>query len=102
MLLLRSRTHRDSRCSAALTIGTGLVFSAFIGLVAVRTPWAGTWLYGLPIGGAAIAIALGTSDLSLSPTADRVISVVEYAAGAAVIPLACATAGFFTVIRSLV
>ena len=102
MLLLRSRTHRDSRCSAALTIGAGLVFSAFIGLVAVRTPWAGTWLYGLPIGGAAIAIALGTSDLSLSPTADRVISVVEYAAGAAVIPLACATAGFFTVIRSLV
>ena len=83
-------------------IGAGIAASAVIGLVAVRAPWASTWLCGLAIAGAAVAIALGRADLSLSPTADRVMSVVEYAAGAAVIPLACATAGFFTAVRSLV
>jgi type VII secretion integral membrane protein EccD len=102
MLLLRSRTHPDHGRAAALMIGAGIAASAMIGLVAVRAPWAGTWLFGLPIAGAAVAIALGTADLSLSATAERVMSVVEYAAGVAVIPLACATAGFFTAIRSMV
>lgn len=101
MLLLRSWTHRDTGRAAALMIGAGIAATAAIGLVAVRAPWAGTWLFGLPIAGAALAIALGTADLRFSPTADRVTSVVEYAAGAAVIPLACATAGFFTALRSL-
>ena len=101
ILLLRSRTHPDPCRAAALVIGAGIAASGFIGLVAVRAPWAGTWLCGLPIAGAAIAIALGTADLGLSPTAERVMSMVEFAAGAAVIPLACATAGLFTAIRSL-
>jgi type VII secretion integral membrane protein EccD len=102
ILLLRSRTHPDPRRGAALVIGAGIAASAFIGSVAVHAPWASTWLCGVPIAGAAVAIALGRSDLSLSPAADRVTSVVEYAASAAVIPLACATAGFFTAVRSLV
>ena len=102
ILLLRSRTHPDPCRGAALVIGAGIAASAVIGLVAVRAPWASTWLCGLAIAGAAVAIALGRADLSLSPTADRVMSVVEYAAGAAVTPLACATAGFFTAVRSLV
>ena len=102
LLLLRSRTHPDPGRAAALVIGAGIAASAVIGLVAVRAPSATTWLCGLPIAGAAVATTLGTADLSLSPTADRVMSVLEYAAGAAVIPLACATAGFFTAVRSLV
>ena len=101
LLLLRSRTHPDPGRAAALVIGAGIAASAVIGLVAVRAPSATTWLCGLPIAGAAVATTLGTADLSLSPTADRVMSVLEYAAGAAVIPLACATAGFFAAVRSL-
>ena len=84
ILLSRSRTHVDRGRVAALVIGAGIAASAFIGLVAVRAPWTNPWLCGLPIAGAAIVIALGTADLSLSPTADRVMSVVEYAVGAAV------------------
>jgi len=98
---LRSRTHPDPGRAAALVIGAGIAASAVIGLVAVRAPSATTWLCGLPIAGAAVATTLGTADLSLSPTADRVMSVLEYAAGAAVIPLACATAGLFAAVRSL-
>ncbi len=101
LLLSRSRTHVDPRRVAALVTGAGIAASAFIGLVAVRAPWTNPWLCGLPIAGAAIVIAVDTADLSLSPIADRVMSAVEYAAGAAVIPLACATAGFFTAIRGL-
>ena len=101
LLLLRSRTHPDPGRAAALVIGAGIAASAVIGLVAVRAPSATTWLCGLPIAGAAVATTLGTADLSLSPTADRVMSVLEYAAGAAVIPLACATAGLFAAVRSL-
>ena len=102
ILLLRCRIHPDPQRFAALAIGAGFAVSAAIGLLAVRAPWATTWLCGLLIACAASAIALGTADLSLSPTADRVMSALEYAAGAAVIPLACAAAGFFTAIRSLV
>lgn len=102
ILLLRSRTHADPRRAAALMIGAGTAASVFLGLSAVRAPWATTWLCGLPIAGAAIAIVTGIADRSPSPTADRVMSVVEWATGAAVVPLACAAAGFFTAIRSLV
>ena len=100
MLLLRIRFHPDR--AVVLAIGSGVAICAVIGLVAVRSPWAGPWLCGLPIAGAVITTALGTADLSPSPTADRVMSVAEYAAGAAVVPLACATAGLFTAIRSFV
>lgn len=102
ILLLRCRIHPDPQRVAALAISAGLVVMVVIGLLAVHAPWATTWLCGLLIAGAATAIALDKADLSLSPTADRVISALEYTVGAAVIPLGCVAAGFFTAIRSLV
>jgi len=102
MLLLRSRTHCDPGRAAALAISAAFAVSVLVGLLAVRMPWATAWLCGLPIAAVAAAMALGRADLNHSPTADRVISAVEFAVGAALIPLACATAGFFTAVRSLV
>jgi hypothetical protein len=102
ILWLRSRTHPDPCRAAALLISAGVAVSVFIGLVAVNAPWTTTWLCGLLIAGAAIVMVLGATDLSVPPAAERVMAAVEWAAGAAVVPLACAAAGFFAAIRSLV
>ena len=102
ILLLRSRTHPDHCRAAALVIGArdrgGCLHR----------------IGGIPrAGGRHLAVRTADrgrgdrdrnryDEVSRSPTADRVMSVVEYAGGAAVIPLACATAGFFAAVRSLV
>jgi type VII secretion integral membrane protein EccD len=101
ILLLRSRTHADPCRAAALLISAGVAVSVFVGLVAVSAPWTTTWLCGLLIAGAVIVMVLGSTDLSVSPAAEQMMAAVEWAAGAAIVPLACATAGFFTAIRSL-
>jgi ESX secretion system protein EccD len=101
MLLMRSRTHTEPRLVVALVIAAGIAASVFIGLVAVSAPWTTTWLCGPLLAGAAIAMVFGSTDLSLSPAADRVMAAVEFSTGAAVVPLACTAAGFFVAIRSL-
>jgi len=101
MLLLRSRTHAEPRLVSTLLISAGIAVSAVSGLVAISAPWTTTWLCGLLIAGAAIAMVLGSTDLTSSPAADRVMAAVEFATGAAVVPLACAAAGVFVAIRSL-
>ncbi|MFN8032245.1 MAG: type VII secretion integral membrane protein EccD [Mycobacterium sp.] len=98
-LLLRSRTHPEH--AAALMISAGAAASTAVGLAAVTAPRAATSLCGTLIVGAAVTVALGVARPRPSPAASRVLTAVEFAAGAAVIPLACAAAGLFSTIRSV-
>ncbi|KLI09611.1 hypothetical protein ACT17_16780 [Mycolicibacterium conceptionense] len=97
-LLLRSRTYASGHCRA-VTISCGVLsLTAAFALVVVGTPAHGSWI-GIAAVGAGVA-ALWPVTVQ-SPVASRIADVIEYAALAAVVPLACWLAGVFDVLREL-
>ncbi|MCI4676945.1 type VII secretion integral membrane protein EccD [Candidatus Mycolicibacterium alkanivorans] len=100
-LLLRARTYTDRYPAAALLLSSAVAVSALLATVVRAAPWTTPWLCGPLMAAAAAAILLGSTDLGTSPAADRVVAAVEFASGAAVVPLGCAAAGLFSTIRAL-
>jgi len=102
VLLLHRRAHSDSWCIAALLIAGGIAVTALVGLLVIEhLRWA-PWI----IGGFAIVTSTPlwlTAKTPLGPTSVRrnVAEIVEFAAAATVVPLACWAAGWFSAVRGL-
>lgn len=98
VLTLRARTHPDPVRRCALLWSGSLVFAASFAVTVIAVPHAAHWLSILAVTAAAGALAplLG---LGVGPTAERTADIVEYAALAAVIPLACWVGGIYRLVR---
>ncbi|MFV8053651.1 type VII secretion integral membrane protein EccD [Mycobacterium sp. 48b] len=97
-LLLRSRTYASGHCRTVTAICGFLSLTAAFSLAVAWAPAHGSWT-GI------LAVAAGVAALwpvtVQSPAAARLADAVEYAALAAVVPLACWLAGAFDLVRDL-
>ncbi|WP_319445753.1 MULTISPECIES: type VII secretion integral membrane protein EccD [unclassified Mycobacterium] len=95
--LLRSRTHADTVRRITLTFGGLLGTTAAFAIVTVVVPQYAYWF-------AAAVCALGLGVLRqrrLTATNSRAVDLIDYAALAAVVPLACWVIGVYTLARDL-
>ncbi|MFV8170669.1 type VII secretion integral membrane protein EccD [Mycolicibacterium peregrinum] len=97
-LLLRSRSYGSSRCRTVAGISGFLSLTAAFVLVVAWDPVHGNWTGFLAAG---IGIAVVWPLTIHNPAAARVADSLEYAALAAVAPLACWLAGAFDIVRDL-
>ncbi|MFV8242394.1 type VII secretion integral membrane protein EccD [Mycolicibacterium peregrinum] len=97
-LLLRSRSYGSSRCRTVAGISGFLSLTAAFVLVVTWDPVHGNWTGFLAAG---IGIAVVWPLTIHNPAAARVADSLEYAALAAVAPLACWLAGAFDIVRDL-
>ena len=97
-LLLRSRSYGSSRCRTVAVISGFLSLTAAFVLVVTWDPVHGNWTGFLAAG---IGIAVVWPLTIHNPAAARVADSLEYAALAAVAPLACWLAGAFDIVRDL-
>ncbi|WP_328351795.1 type VII secretion integral membrane protein EccD [Mycobacterium sp. NBC_00419] len=100
-MLLRSRIHADRRQASALHIAGFVTATVFIGHLAVTAPWTVGLLCALTVVAASVAVALRWTSIRPSPSAVRMLMVIDVAIGAAVVPSACAAAGLFATIGGL-
>ncbi|HZQ33499.1 MAG TPA: type VII secretion integral membrane protein EccD [Mycobacterium sp.] len=102
-LVLRSGTHVDlAQASALIAGGAACLAAAFVWAVthhAQSAHWLSLVAAGLMAGGAALSAA--ALRISPSPFTRRCVEWTEYAALAAVVPLACWISGVFTAVRAL-
>ncbi|WP_343600163.1 type VII secretion integral membrane protein EccD [Mycobacterium sp.] len=103
LLLLRARAHRDPTRSASLLVtGMGALSCAF-GAAGMAYP-AQTPLIATTAAALALALTLPgrrRSPIALSAPARRGVAVLEYAALAGVVPLACWICGLFGAARGM-
>lgn len=103
VLMLRGRGH-SSLAPAAALIGSG---AATLALLVTGAAVAGTGpslaLFALAVLGAGAALTLGmlAPEHAFSPVTRRSVEIVDYAAIAAVVPLACWVSGLFATMRGL-
>lgn len=103
VLMLRGRGHSSLTPAAAL-IGSG---AATLALLVTGAAVAGTGpslaLFALAVLGAGAALTLGmlAPEHAFSPVMRRSVEIVDYAAIAAVVPLACWVSGLFATMRGL-
>lgn len=97
-LALRSRTHTGGpRRTALLSAGILCCTAAFIA-IAAAVPHRAYWLAALAVG-AGLAVLAPVGGTSANPIARRAVDLLEYAALAAVLPLACWVADLYAVVR---
>lgn len=97
-LLLRSRSYASGTCRV-LTVACGfLSLTASFTFLAAWDPGHGSWTGMLAV---AAGIAVIWPVTVQSPVTERLADVVEYAALAAVVPLACWLAGAFDLVRDM-
>ena len=97
VVLLRSRTHVDTVRRITLTFGGLLSTTATFAIVTVVIPQHACWF-------AAVMCALGLGVLRqrrLTATNSRAVDLIDYAALAAVVPLACWVIGVYALARNL-
>lgn len=95
-LMLRTRSHVSGRCRTVLTATGFCALTAAFALVVAWSPPHGNWAGAVAVAGG-LAV-LGRVSLTGS-AADRAADVVEYAALAAVAPLACWLSGVLDLVR---
>ena len=97
VLTLRARTYVDT-CRRVALVGGGLLAGSMALIVVVsNSPALAPWITT-----ALAALGLGTlGHHSLSPLAKRAVDLLDYAALAAVVPLACWVAGGYALAREL-
>lgn len=100
-MLLRSRIHGDRCQRSVLWIAGGATATVFAGRLALSAPWMVGLLCALTVVAATAAVALLSTTIRLSPSAIRLLAVVDAMVGAAVVPSACAAAGIFSAIGGL-
>jgi type VII secretion integral membrane protein EccD len=99
-LLLRSRTHADTKRRVALAVGGMLTITAGFAVSVVNAPSQAHWISLVAAAGGAGALG-GLLDLTISPVARRAVEIMEYLALAAVVPLACWVGGLYGLVRDL-
>ncbi|WKG04862.1 type VII secretion integral membrane protein EccD [Mycolicibacterium sp. HK-90] len=97
-LLLRSRTYASGRCRTGPAVAGFLALTATFVLVVAWAPGQGSWTGILAVG---TGIALLWPVTVQSPVAARIADALEYAALAAVVPLACWLTGAFDLVLGL-
>lgn len=93
VLLLRSRIQRsitESWTVRGAAAGAATVCAAQL---AISVPGTAGWLCAVIAAAALAAVVLGPSTSHLSATASRALAALDVAAGAAMVPAACAAAG---------
>ena len=99
-LMLRALSHADQHRRTALIVCGILSFTVAFALIIVAAPRQANWA-----GGVAAITGLGAlravSHATISPVARRGVELLEYAALAMVVPLACWVADLYGVVRSL-
>jgi type VII secretion integral membrane protein EccD len=103
VLLLRTRQHRSaSRVDTIFAAGIVCLSAAF-GSALLTLPTAFPWicLLSVAIGSAAVCLQSTGRVERMSPVVRRGIDVLEYAALASVVPLACWVSGVFGTVRDL-
>lgn len=100
VLLLRNRFHQDRRDWWAVRMAAGGIATVFTIQVALSAPRLVGWLCVAVLAVALTAI-VGRRNATPAVPSDRVLAVLDAAAGAAVIPTACAAAGVFTAIGAV-
>lgn len=101
LLLIRTKTYSGSVQVVALTFSAVIAVSVAVAQLATWAPRSAPWLSVLLIAGTLLVIAIGRRRVRSSRAAERVTMAVEFAAGAAVVPLGCAAGGLFAAIRGL-
>lgn len=99
-LLLRARTHIGAVRRSALVACGFICLATALAVLIVAAPQHGHWL-GVLAAAAGAVLLVSLLGLTPSPAARRAAEIAEYAALAAVIPLACWIAGVFGLVRSL-
>lgn len=97
VMLLRSRTHVDTVRRITLVLGGLLGTTAAFAIGSIAVPQHACWF-------AAAVCGLGLGALrqrSLTATTRRVVDLIDYAALAAVVPLACWVIGVYALARDL-
>lgn len=95
-LLLRGRSHVSGRCRTMLTVTGFCALTATFALVVAWSPPHGNWAGAVAVAGG-LAV-LGPASVT-GPAIHRAADAVEYAALAAVAPLACWLAGLLDATR---
>ena len=99
-MTLRALSHADQHRRTALIVCGILSFTVAFALIIVAAPRQANWA-----GGVAAITGLGAlravSYATISPVARRGVELLEYAALAMVVPLACWVADLYGVVRSL-
>lgn len=95
-LLLRGRSHVSGRCRTMLTVNGFCALTATFALVVAWTPPHGNWAGAVAVAGG--LTVLGPASVT-GPATHRAADAVEYAALAAVAPLACWLAGLLDAVR---
>ena len=96
VLLLRARTHVDSSRRVALVISGLLSATAAFAVVVAAAPDRASW-----VAACVLAVGLGTLRRStLTPVATRAVDLLDYAAVAAIVPLACWVGGLYQLTRN--
>jgi type VII secretion integral membrane protein EccD len=101
-LLLRVCRHDGRHHAAALVVSSAIATTSLIGLCTIKAPPSTPWLCGgvLLVGAGAVCVGR-RRPWRLSPAAQRVISVLDLAVGAAVVPSAAAAAGAFAALPGI-
>ncbi|MGA5541041.1 type VII secretion integral membrane protein EccD [Mycobacterium sp. NPDC051198] len=97
-LLLRSRSYGSGRCRTVAGICGFLSLTAAFVLIVAWNPVHGSWTGVLAVG---TGIAVVWPVTIHSPAVARIADALEYAALAAVVPLACWLAGAFDIVGDL-
>jgi type VII secretion integral membrane protein EccD len=100
VMVLRARTHIDVyRCVALVAAGMTAVAASCAGVV-VSTPGQANWvcLVATAVGVSLLGRGFGVTENLL---ARRAVDVLEYAALAAVLPVACGVSGLYGLVRGL-
>ena len=101
-LVLRACRHDDSYHVAALSVSSGIAATSLIGLSAIKTPPSTPWLCGgLLLVGAGAAWFGRRWPWRLSAASRRVISLLDLAVSAVVVPSAAAAAGAFAALPAI-
>jgi type VII secretion integral membrane protein EccD len=99
VLLLRARTHCESSRRIALGAAAVIGIAAGLAVSAISAPAQAYWitLLSTAAGSAALGRLLGWA---VNPVVRRAIELLEYAALAAVLPLACWVVGLYGLVRA--
>ncbi|MFC9790906.1 type VII secretion integral membrane protein EccD [Rhodococcus sp. NPDC127528] len=103
VLMLRGRTYASAAQAVSLISSGTAVLVALLLAAAVTSPDQSLAVFALSTLGASAALALGVLAPShtFSPVMRRCVELLDYAAIAAVIPLACWVTGLFATMRGL-
>ncbi|MFG1930283.1 type VII secretion integral membrane protein EccD [Mycobacterium sp. NPDC048908] len=100
VLALRARTHVDARRRAGLIVFGLASFAVGCAIVVASAPHRAQWVCLLaPV--AVVSMLSHPSGAASNPLVHRAVDVLEYAALAAVVPVACWVSGVYALIRGV-